>query len=68
MSCSGLDVPRRTELTPSFLRHHAVDSKKQEFVDVLDLTTNITELLALSLLFLDAPDNINIPRRIRVFV
>lgn len=48
MSCSGLDVPRRTELTPSFLRHHAVDSMKQEFVDVLELTTNITELLAVS--------------------
>ena len=23
MSCSGVDDPRSTELTPSFLRHHA---------------------------------------------
>lgn len=23
ISCSGLEDPRRTELTPSFLRHHA---------------------------------------------
>lgn len=28
VSCSGLDVPRRTELTPSFLRHQAGDKQK----------------------------------------
>lgn len=28
VSCSGLDVPKRTELTPSFLRHHAGERKR----------------------------------------
>lgn len=28
MSCSGLDVPNKTELTPSFRRHHAGKRKK----------------------------------------
>lgn len=27
MSCSGVDDPRSTELTPSFLRHHAGKSR-----------------------------------------
>lgn len=27
MSCSALEAPRSTELTPSFLRHQAVGSK-----------------------------------------
>lgn len=30
MSCSGVDDPRSTELTPSFLRHHA--GKREHWV------------------------------------
>lgn len=32
VSCSGLDVPRRTELTPSFLRHHAREKQRLIFM------------------------------------
>lgn len=38
VSCSGLDVPRRTELTPSFLRHHAGNNEEQE-VDIQSAAT-----------------------------
>lgn len=31
VSCSGLDVPRSTELTPSFLRHHAGERRRMSF-------------------------------------
>lgn len=31
VSCSGLDVPRRTELTPSFLKHQAGGRHRLQF-------------------------------------
>lgn len=35
MSCSGVEDPRSTELTPSFLRHHA--GKKTFGLDIRTL-------------------------------